>query len=106
MNEEQTAPPQPSQTGSPHQRLKELMSIPDNLKTEAQWDELIELEIAMAQGGRVIGNNQKGPQHQSGQGGKNAKPHGGGGGGQPRKPARKFHKKPAKPVAPGGSQTP
>lgn len=99
MNEEQTAPPQPSQTHSPHQRLKELMSIPDNLKTEAQWDELIELEIAMAQGGRVIGNNQKGPQHPSGQGGKNAKSQAGA---QPRKPARKFHKKPPKPAASGG----
>ena len=105
MNEQENVPPQTGQTGqtgSPHQRLKELMTRPDNLMTEAQWDELIELEIAMAQGGRVIGNSQKGQQHQANQGIKNAKPHGGGGGGgnQPRKPARKFHKKPAKPAAP------
>jgi hypothetical protein len=96
MNEQQTLPP--------HVRLKELMSIPDNQKTEAQWDELIELEIALAQGGRMGGGNgQKAPQ-QAGPGNKNPnKPHGGGGGGsgQPRKPARKFHKKPAKPAVPG-----
>ena len=30
------------------QRLKELLSIPERLRTEAQWDELNELEIALA----------------------------------------------------------
>jgi len=38
----------------PQARIRALMSIPDNQKTEAQWDELIELEIAMAQGGRLL----------------------------------------------------
>jgi hypothetical protein len=90
MNELQTVPPQV--------RLKELLAIPDNQKTEAQWDELIELEIALAQGGRTGGNGQKAPQ-QAGPGNKNPnKPHGGSG--LPRKPVRKFHKKPAKPAVP------
>lgn len=98
MNEQQNPSPQ---TGSPQQRMKELQAIPDNLKTEAQWDELIELEIAMAQGGRILGNGRKAQQHGGGQGSKGAKPQGGGGGsGQVRKAGRKFHKKPAKPAAP------
>ncbi len=99
MNEQQNPPPQ---TGSPQQRMKELQAIPDNLKTEAQWDELIELEIAMAQGGRMLISSHKSHPHGGGQGGKGAKPQGGGGaGGQARKTGRKFHKKPAKPAAPG-----
>ncbi len=108
MNEQQTVSPP---TTSPHQRLRELQSIPDNQKTEAQWDELIELEIALAQEGRPGGGGQK-PQGTAPQAKKhNSKSHGGGpsgggggGGGaqQPRKPQRKFHKKPPKPAAPGG----
>jgi len=99
MNESQNAP---TPSTPPQQRLKELQAIPDNMKTEAQWDELIELEIAMAQGGQVIRTGQKGAQH-PGQGGKHAKAHGGGGGGgsQVRKPARKFHRKPPKQAPPG-----
>lgn len=112
MNEQQTAP---LPNVSPNQRLKELQSIPDNQKTEAQWDEIIELEIALAQGGRPGG---AGPKPQGGGASQakkhNSRPHGtgggggggsggngggGGGGGQPRKPQRKFHKKPAKPAA-------
>lgn len=106
MNEQQTAP---LPNVSPNQRLKELQSIPDNQKTEAQWDEIIELEIALAQGGRPAG---AGPKPQAGgtpQAKKhNSRPHGNsggggggnaGGGGQPRKQQRKFHKKPAKPAA-------
>jgi len=104
MNEQQTTP---SPTTSPQQRMKELLSIPDNQKTEAQWDELIELEIALAQEGRPGGGGQK-PQGAASQAKKqnNGKPHGGGGGAgggqQPRKPQRKFYKKPPKPAAPGG----
>lgn len=105
MNEQPTAPPQ---NVSPDKRLRELQSIPDNQKTEAQWDEIIELEIALAQGGRPAG---AGPKPQGGGGFSQARKHnsraqgsGGGGsggsnggGGQPRKTLRKFHKKPAKP---------
>lgn len=112
---------------SPQARIRELMSIPDNQKTEAQWDELIELEIALAQGGRLLnlpakqqkpqgkGQNHKGqkkpayrppPQASHGQeSGKNAdgSAKGEGGkphGGQARKHGRRFFKKPGKP-APG-----
>jgi hypothetical protein len=40
MNEPQPIPPR--------QRLKDLLAIPERLRTEAQWDELNELEIALA----------------------------------------------------------
>jgi hypothetical protein len=104
MNEQQTneQAATPTQTSSPQQRLRELLAIPDNQKTEAQWDELIELEIALAQGGRPInmGNGGSKSQGQAQQARKqNAKPQAGGGG-QPKKPLRKFRKRPAKAQAP------
>lgn len=45
MNEQQTI--------SPRQRLKELLSIPERQRTDAQWDEINELEIALASANRV-----------------------------------------------------
>jgi hypothetical protein len=81
---------------SSRQRLKELLAIPDRLRTEEQWDELIELEIMLAPGNREGAPDPK-PRRP---GPPNAAParHNGGGGG-PKKPFRKFHKKPAKPPA-------
>jgi hypothetical protein len=114
---------------SPQARIRELMSIPDNHKTEAQWDELIELEIALAQGGRLLNlparqqkpggkgshgggqhpgqhnKNQKKPGHRPGGHPAQAQGQGqdnGGGkpsGGQNKKFGRRFHKKPPKPAA-------
>ncbi len=56
-------------------RLRELMSIPERLRTDAQWDEIIEIEISQQQGkfnqqqGKVSGNTAKrhnpGPMRQS-----------------------------------------
>ena len=37
---------------SPRARLQELQAIPENQRTEAQWDELNELEIMLAPGNR------------------------------------------------------
>ncbi|MFP4080672.1 MAG: hypothetical protein ACLFMW_08890 [Ectothiorhodospira sp.] len=37
-----------SQSPSPRQRLQALLAIPENERTEAQWDEIIELEISLA----------------------------------------------------------
>ena len=37
---------------SPRQRLQELLAIPDRERTEAEWDELNELEIMLASGNR------------------------------------------------------
>lgn len=129
---------------SPRRRLQELLAIPDSQRTEAEWDELNELEISLAPGNRAVnpqeqssgGGGSGGGRRAGGQnsGGRNAgghKPGGRGagaqnaggqnpgaqnaggqnGGGQApkadgaapaqaKKPARKFHKRPAKPKTP------
>jgi len=81
--------PQPPQPISPRQRLKELLAIPERDRTDAQWDEINELEIQFASG-----NRQDAPQQ-----GDRSNPQGGqgqprpGGGSQGKKPFRKFHKR-------------
>lgn len=40
------------QTTSPRRRMQELLAIPDNQRTDAEWDELNELEISLAPGNR------------------------------------------------------
>ncbi len=74
------------------QRLKTLLAIPDSQRTEAQWDEIIELEITLAPGNRenapMSGTPRK-PKPASAQ----AKP---AGGGQGKRPFKKFHKRPPK----------
>lgn len=49
-------------------RLRELLSVPERDRSDEQWDEIIELEIQLAPGNRISGNEQ----------------HGGGGGNQGR----------------------
>ena len=108
-------PVPPSQPVSPRKRLQELLAIPDSQRTDAQWDELNEIEIKLAPGNREPGNRDD---H-----GDSGPPRGGGGGhasqGQGRggppgnqqpsgrgpmgkRPARKFHKRPPKPNTPQG----
>jgi hypothetical protein len=49
MDEQQPAPPaSPAPGVSPHARLKELLAIPDKQRTDAEWDELNDLEIKLA----------------------------------------------------------
>lgn len=52
-------PPEPqrneSQLTDPRRRLRELLAIPDHQRTDAIWDEIIELEICLAPGNRVQG---------------------------------------------------
>jgi hypothetical protein len=43
---------------SPRRRMQELLAIPDSQRSDAQWDELIELEIQMAPGNRVSSPDQ------------------------------------------------
>lgn len=38
---------------SPRSRMQALLAIPDNQRTEEQWDELHELEITLAPGNRI-----------------------------------------------------
>jgi hypothetical protein len=44
-------PPPPD----PRRRLRELLAIPDHQRTDAIWDEIIELEICLAPGNRIQG---------------------------------------------------
>lgn len=50
-------PPPPD----PRRRLRELLAIPDHQRTDAIWDEIIELEISLAPGNRIQpGSNGQG----------------------------------------------
>jgi hypothetical protein len=85
---------------SPRQRLQALLAIPERQRTDAQWDELIELEIMFAPGNRE-GAPQPGRRNPNPAQGQHNKPGGGGGGGQHgKKSGKKFHKRPPKPNAP------
>lgn len=92
-------PPPPD----PRRRLRELLAIPDHQRTDAIWDEIIELEICLAPGNRIQGapgGQQEPRRQQQGPGqGQGRRPE------QPRrqdsppgsKPAKRFFKKPKRP---------
>jgi hypothetical protein len=83
--------PQPP---SPRARLQALLAIPERQRTDAEWDELNELEIALAAG------NREGAPQQNARGNVPAPDaHRRPGGGQHRgkRPQRKFHQRPPKP---------
>jgi len=87
------------QPTSPRQRLQALLAIPERQRTDAQWDELIELEIMFAPGNRE-GAPQPGRRNPNvAPGGGHNKP-GGGGGPHGKKSGKKFHKRPPKPNSP------
>jgi len=77
-------------TTSPRQRLKELLSIPERQRTDAEWDEINELEITLASANRTESHEtaarRSAPSDQ-------AKPSGGG---QGKKPFKKPFKRPPK----------
>lgn len=72
-------------------RLQELLAIPERDRTEAEWDELNELEIMLAAGNRQINPQQQQNMRRNDSGPgrpqQNNPPHG-------QKPSRKFHKRP------------
>jgi hypothetical protein len=87
---------------TPRRRLQTLLAIPDSQRTEAEWDEIIELEISLAPGNRLDtperpqnseraqnpGRHQNAGQgHGQGQGHK-AKPNSGPKGGKPSRKGR------------------
>ncbi len=47
-----------SQSTSSHQRLRELLAIPERQRTEAQWAEINELEITLTPANRVTAPEQ------------------------------------------------
>lgn len=71
-------PPAPQPIDN-RRRLRELLSVPERDRTDEQWDEIIELEIQLAPGNRISGNEPMG----GGVGGghHHGKSAGGGGGG-------------------------
>jgi hypothetical protein len=99
-------PPEPArnepQLPDPRRRLMELLAIPDHQRTDAIWDEIIELEICLAPGNRIQGpagaQQEPGRRQNPGQG-QGRRPE------QPRrqdstpgaKPAKRFFKKPKRP---------
>ena len=56
MNEQSPPPdnvPPPPPPFDPRRRLRELLSVPERDRTDAQWDEIVELEIQLAPGNRA-----------------------------------------------------
>lgn len=106
------------QTVSPRRRLQELLAIPDRLRSEAEWDELHELEISLAPGNRAdmtpprayttstaVPDKPRPRPPRPNEGG-DSRPRSRpseGGGGEAKKTFRKRHRKPAKPAT-GGSE--
>ena len=58
------------------QRLREMLSVPERDRTDAQWDEIIELEIRLAPGNTIDSNRSNDPMSGNGgnTGGQNFRP--------------------------------
>ena len=85
---------------SPRRRLQELLAIPERQRTDAQWDELNELEIALASANRAEreqGAREQGTRRPAPASADQPKPSGDA---QGRKPFKRFHKRPPKDSAP------
>ena len=92
------------QSSPPRARLQALRAIPERDRTEAEWDEMNELEIMLASENRQISPGQQQPmQPRDGNApqGHGNQGHGNPGHGKPRggapqgqQPERKFHKRP------------
>lgn len=82
---------------APRHRLRELLSIPERQRTDAQWDEINELEIDLASVNRLetrepsVRRNAPAPNNDQ------RRPSAGAEG---KKPAKKFHKRPSRPGTP------
>jgi hypothetical protein len=84
----------PQQPISPSARLQALLAIPERQRTDAEWDEINELEIKLASGNRAGAPQQNVRGNAPAPGGH---PRPGGGQHQGKKPGRKFHHRPPKP---------
>lgn len=84
----ENTPPAPPPNDN-RRRLRELLSIPERDRTDEQWDEIIELEIQLAPGNRISGNDSPGAG--GGQGVRQNRP-GGGAGGAPGQQQKKNHR--------------
>jgi len=64
--------------------MQALLAIPDNQRTEEQWDELHELEITLAPGNRIDHQEKHNPTAGQGRGGGRSNPGGSPRGGNPQ----------------------
>lgn len=74
----QQPPQQPPQPASPQRRLQELRAIPERDRTDAQWDELNEIEIMLASANRAGGPDPNIRHQDKQRNGQNQQRHGGG----------------------------
>lgn len=81
------------QSTSPRGRLQELLSIPERQRTDAQWDEINELEIALASANRLETRAPDARRNNAPASANQPKP---GGGTQGKRPFNKFRKRPPK----------
>jgi|GEM_PF-1175459 len=72
------------QNQSPRSRMQALLAIPDNQRTEEQWDELHELEITLAPGNRIGHQEKLNPSGGQGRTGGRSNPGGNPRGGNPQ----------------------
>jgi hypothetical protein len=77
---------------SPRLRLQELLAIPERQRTDAQWDELNELEIALTAVNRAE-THEPGVRRNASASADKPKPIGGA---QGKKPFKNIHKRPPK----------
>jgi len=75
--------------------MQALLAIPERQRTDAEWDELNELEIKLAAGNREGAPQQNPRGNAPAPGGGQPRP--GGGQNQGRRPQRRFHQRPPKP---------
>jgi len=80
------------QPTSPRHRLQELLSIPERQRTDAQWDEINELEITLTAVNRVE-THAPGVRRNAPVSADKPKPSGGA---QGKKPFKRIHKRPPK----------
>lgn len=73
-------PPAAAPQFDARRRLRELLSVPERDRSDEQWDEIIELEIQLAPGNRLSGNEQPGGGNTGRGQMQHGKPGGGGGG--------------------------
>ena len=78
---------------SPRERLQQLLAIPERQRTDAQWDEINELEIKLAVGNRENAPAAAGARRGAPSTANRPNP---GGGTQGRKPGKTFTKRPPK----------
>lgn len=76
---------------SPRRRLQELLAIPERQRTDAEWDEINELEIKLASANREDAPDQ-GIRREAPATNTQPRRNRPGGGQQGKRPPRKFHK--------------